>query len=348
MAQAERVFSTEIVTNAGGWANNTDPRIPARLAGTIGAIFGLSGQPGGYINSSALESADVPAATSARTSSHFTPHDFWTYYDQSPPLTPGNNGGTSAGDCIGLQENYSLSPGVLDAFASTFNLPPMNLTFVLTDPAHGTPIPTSDETHEAELDAEWAHAVAPNTPIVVYLVNGSCGPEDPFRSTTGPCVVFDGFNLAVTSNTCGTISTDAYQCATEAEIAVYFEVESQAVAQGQTLFHASGGFGSFWMCGQPSAHKQNTGVQPSIAETFSSPDVTLVGGTQFVAGGNGTNTTVLKPGQEAVWNVYPTVTATPNPTPVPYNDGSARDAWSDPIGKLMFNFGSSANRVEGF
>jgi subtilase family serine protease len=40
--QAERVFETKIVTLPGGWyANVTDPSIPARFAGVIGAIGGL-------------------------------------------------------------------------------------------------------------------------------------------------------------------------------------------------------------------------------------------------------------------------------------------------------------------
>jgi len=41
--QAERAFSIGIVSKAGGYANVTDPRVPTRLAGTIAAIFGLSG-----------------------------------------------------------------------------------------------------------------------------------------------------------------------------------------------------------------------------------------------------------------------------------------------------------------
>jgi hypothetical protein len=62
------------------------------------------------------------------------------------------------------------------------------------------------------------------------------------------------------------------------------------VAQGQTLFHASGDFGSFFDCGQPADIQRVTAVQPSIDETASSPDLTVVGGSQFLAGGNGINT----------------------------------------------------------
>jgi len=317
VTQAERAFSTEIVGNAGAYANNTDPRIPARLAGTIAAIFGLSGQPVGRISSAELESAEVPAATSTPVS-HFMPQDFWTYYDESSPITAGNNGGTGAGDCIGFLEGDSMYPEELDAFDTQFDLPSTSLTTVPTDPS--SQIPYSTSSHETQMDVEWAHAVAPNTPIVLYVVNGSCGPEPPFRSKPGACGVFDALNLAVTQNACGTISSSVHECANDAEIGAYFEVESEAVAQGQTLFHASGDFGSFFACGQPSPTRAVTGVQPSIDETASSPDVTVVGGTQFAAGGNGTNTTVLTPGHEEVWNVFPTVTATPGPSPTPVPD----------------------------
>ncbi len=67
VTQAERAFSTEIVSNSGGYANVSDPRVPTRLAGTIAAIFGLSGEPaaGRHMSLAGLESADVSSATNA-------------------------------------------------------------------------------------------------------------------------------------------------------------------------------------------------------------------------------------------------------------------------------------------
>ncbi len=51
--------------------------------------------------------------------------------------------------------------------------------------------------------------------------------------------------------------------------------------QGQTYFHASGDFGSYFDCGQPSAKQGSTDVEPSVDESAASEDVTEVGGTQF-------------------------------------------------------------------
>ena len=83
--------------------------------------------------------------------------------------------------------------------------------------------------------------------------------------------------------------------------------------QGQTLFHSSGDYGSFYPCGQPGSTPGQSGVQPSIEESSASSDVTVVGGTQFdpVYDANG-NTSVLTPGFEHVWQNF-----TPVPTPTP-------------------------------
>ena len=83
--------------------------------------------------------------------------------------------------------------------------------------------------------------------------------------------------------------------------------------QGQTLFHSSGDFGSFYPCGQPASTPGQTTIQPSIEESSASSDVTVVGGTQFnpVYDANGL-TSVLAPGFEQVWQSF---SALPEPPP---------------------------------
>jgi Pro-kumamolisin, activation domain len=311
VTEAEGAFSTEIVSNPGRYANVSDPLVPKRLAGTIAAIFGLSRLPADqHMREAALKSA----GSASTNLPHLTPQDFWYYYDQTSPIAAGNNGGTGAGDCIGLLEDDGILPVEIDTFDAQFGLPAANLTMVPTDDS--LPIPYSDTAQECELDVEWAHAVAPNTPIVLYVVT---------NSGQG---AFDALSLAVTRNTCGTISSSIHTCANEAEIKAYFTLEAQAVVQGQTLFHASGDFGSFFACGQPAKYQRTTNVQPSIDETASSPDVTVVGGTQFspVWGSDGANTSRLAPKFEHVWNVYATVTATPAATPTPPADACDKEA----------------------
>jgi len=330
VSQAERAFSAEIVSRSGDYANVSDPRVPKRLDGTVAAIFGLSGKPGAGrpLSLAGLESADVPSATNA---AHLTPQDFWTYYDQSSPMAPGGNGGTRSPDCIALLEGDSIQPAEFESFDTQFDLPPTNLAVVLTP---SSKISFGTKHHEVELDVEWAHAVAPNTPIRLYVSNDPASLQHQF----------DALNLAVSENRCGAISSSIHDggnlCADFAQISAYAALEAQAVIQGQTFFHASGDFGSFFDCGQPASSQGVTGVQPSIDETGASPDVINVGGTQFspiYVGG--VDTSVLKPGFEQVWNTYPTVSATPNPTPTPTKGGSTggvsvvfgKPAWQESI-----------------
>jgi len=94
--------------------------------------------------------------------------------------------------------------------------------------------------------------------------------------------------------------------------------------QGQTLFHSSGDYGSFYPCGQPASTQGESGVQPSIEESSASSDVTVVGGTQFtpVYDSNGNNTSVLAPGFEQVWQNYtPSPVSTPLPAPAKGTSG---------------------------
>jgi len=317
-AQAERGFSTAIVSDSIDYANVTDPQLPEFLGDTMVAIFGLS---------------KLSVATSARAlqphreaavpfpqfiigkKTHFSPQDFWTYYDESSPITAGNSGGTGTGDCIGLLENADTVPVALDAFNTQFSLPPVNLTVLPTDASHPLAQPSDNE---PILDVDWAHAVAPNTPIIVYVAN------DP----TSPQPHFDALSLAVGQNACGAISSSiddmGSRCPDLAEVKAFSEVDSQAVVQGQTLFHSSGDYGSFYPCGQPGDTQGATGVQPSVEESSASPDVTVVGGTQFdpAYDSSGINTSVLVPDFEHVWNEFTPLSPVPTPTPAPQKDAS--------------------------
>ncbi len=313
-ATAERAFSVAIVSRAGAYANLDDPQLPPSIAAGVAAIMGLSRfspDPQRRPRESAVMSPQFEIGKKI----HFSPQDFWTYYDQSPPTTPGNNAGTGAGDCIGLLEHADTVPAAVAAFDTQFSLPAVNLTVVPTDPAQPLPQPSDNE---SILDVDWAHAVAPGTPVVLYVAN------DP----TSPQPQFDALSLAVERDTCGVISSSIDDtgalCPDVAQIEAFAGVDAQAVMQGQTLFHSSGDYGSFYPCGQPAATPGATGLQPSVQESSASADVTVVGGTQFdpVYDSSGVNTSVLAPGLEQVWNEYPPLNPVPTPTPSPQKGAS--------------------------
>jgi len=309
VADVAHVFSTRIVSNDTGYANVSDPQVPASLSGTIVAILGLTGplRPG----TRAIGDADVAAPEFLIDGTkHLSPQDFWTFYDEHTPTNAKNIGGTGPGDCIGLLESQSVDPRALKQFTKRFHLPPVNLTVTPTNPANEVPLATANEPY---LDVDWAHAVAPKTPIVLYVTNDTAPSQ------------FEALALAVYQNACGAISSSIHDfpmCPDFAQISAYADVEAQAVMQGQTYFHASGDFGSYFDCGQPTAMPGNTDVQPSIDESAASEDVTEVGGTQFDPSydAKGRVTSTIGAGVEHVWNKWKNPT---DPIPRPPQKGAS-------------------------
>ncbi|HTW88354.1 MAG TPA: protease pro-enzyme activation domain-containing protein, partial [Candidatus Binataceae bacterium] len=322
----QKALGTAIVSNGSQYANLTDPQIPASLAGSIVAFFGLNNLSPGLLSPSpaptptAFDVNSPPAKVPGSTELHFSPQDFWLFYNEAPPTDPGANGGTMAPDCIALLEVATLpmvpspssspTPSVLNIFTTQFNLPTTQIKIIRTDPNNPPSQPTDNE---PPLDVDWAHAVAPNTPIRLYVgtIPNSHAPA------------FDTLSLAVSQNVCGAISSSiddsGSNCPDLAQIHAYAQTDAQAVMQGQTLFHSSGDYGSFYPCGQPSNQRGETGIQPSIEESSASSDVTVVGGTQFdpVYDLNGNNTSVLAPGFEQVWQTATPLSPVPSPTPTP-------------------------------
>jgi subtilase family serine protease len=254
---------------------------------------------------------------------HFSPQDFWLFYNEAPPTNSGANGGTTEPDCIALLEVATLpavpspssspTPSVLNIFTSQFGIPTTQIQIIPTDPNNP---PSQPKDNEPPLDVDWSHSVAPNTPIYLYVAT--------IPNSTTPS--FDTLALAVSQNVCGVISSSIDDhsapnspCPDLTQIQAYDQTEAQAVMQGQTVFHSSGDYGSFYPCGQPGSTPGATGIQPSIEEASASSDVTVVGGTQFnpVYDSNGNNTSVLAPGFEQVWQTPTPLIPVPTPTPAP-------------------------------
>jgi subtilase family serine protease len=318
VAEAERAFSTEIVSRSSAHANVSDLQVPASLDGSIVAILGLNRRTESAQQASRIVQGASVSSPAAKIGGmqHFAPQDLWTFYDEKPPTDPLNFGGTGPGDCIGLLESQTVDPKAIKKFTKRFHLPRVNLTVVPTNP--GNPVPPANAS-EPYLDVEWAHAVAPNTPIALYVANDAGSGQSQL----------DALSLAVFQNACGVISSSIHDdnqfCPDLSEIMAYADVYSEATTKGMTIFHASGDFGSFFDCGQPGVVNGASGIQPSIDESAASADVTVVGGTQFkpVYGHKGANTSVIGPGVEHVWNKWDPASPAPSPTPVPEEKGAS-------------------------
>jgi hypothetical protein len=124
----------------------TDPQIPASLAGSIVALFGLNNLSPSPAPTPrpAAELRVISPLAAVPGNKHFSPQDFWLFYNEAPPTNPGANGGTTAPDCIALLEiailpalpspSSSPTPSVLDIFTSQFNIPAVQIQIIPTDP----------------------------------------------------------------------------------------------------------------------------------------------------------------------------------------------------------------------
>jgi subtilase family serine protease len=313
VATAETAFAIAIMSSADGslYANAADPQIPAKYAGVIGSIDGLTNmfhaQPAGIRPPGTPHPAPLsPAAQSAPSalSIHgaggtsetwgaiepavfvnpyysggdglgFGPADLYTFYDEKPLLSGGTNGG--GGDCLALVEDSDYLPSAVTQFNSTFALSALTPNNVYPD---GTSPGRNGDEYEALLDIEWAHAVAPGAPISVYIGNNA-------TSTSGNGGLFDAIQKSVNDDTCGVISISYYYCGFSSSFytSTLDTVFAKAAAQGQSVFISSGDFGAAGSVYNGS--KCVTGTSPNVNEMSADPNVTSVGGTEFTPNYNG-------------------------------------------------------------
>jgi hypothetical protein len=284
VAQAEETFATTIAASADGarYSNAAAPRIPARFADVVGSIEGLdnlrhwtritpaSVQARPATKAVRFDSArsEPAVASPAISQTAFGPQDLWNFYDETPPVGGAVNG--SGGDCLGIIEDSDYLDASISTFDMKFSVPPATVTRVYSD---GTPPGENGDETEALVDIEWAHAAAPGAPINVYIGNSTSAIIDPLT---------DSLRKAVSDNACGTISFTYLFCGSPPS---FYSVTlgnalSQAAAQGQSVFAATGDTGSAAL-----TVFNNTCVAGStqgVSEMAADPNVTAVGGTQFV------------------------------------------------------------------
>ena len=295
VAKAEKAFATTIATSADGvtYANAVEPQIPARFANVIGSIDGLdnlrhwtriTAQLGsveaaskraatGKSSASADHELQVAQSTigsspASTTEPHFGPQDLWTFYDETPPANGAIDG--SGGDCLGVIADSDFLSSAVTTFNTNFSLPPTNVSRVFSDVS--SPGTNTDET-EALVDIEWAHAAAPGAPIKVYIGNKQFQTVDPLT---------DSLLKAVSDNACGAISFTFVFCGSPPSFytTTVGNALTQAAIQGQSVFAASGDWGSAGLTALGNICVPAT--SQNVSELSANPNVTAVGGTQFV------------------------------------------------------------------
>jgi len=237
------------------FASLARPSVPEAFAEVIGEVLGLDDfQP-----TSSAHVAD-PAYNSGN-SHYLVPEDFGTIYNVAPLYQAGIDGTGQSIAIIG-QSNILLSD--IRTFRTRYNLPandPKVMLYSSTDPGF-----SSGAQVEANLDVEWAGAVAPKATI--YYIYGT--------SAFGAMLTAINLNLAqVISSSWGT-------CEFNASPQAYRAYAQQANAQGITIVSATGDAGAAGCDIQGSEIYAARGQALDFPSVM--PEVTAVGGTQFVEG----------------------------------------------------------------
>jgi hypothetical protein len=238
------------------FANLGEVTLPSPIAAVVAGVTGLDDfrlTP---------SSRAHPAYTSSSSGNHYlAPGDFYTIYDINPLLGPSING-LVYGVTIAVLGQTDISLTDVAAFRAASGLPanPPMVKLYATDPG----ILASD-IDEAQLDVEWAGAVAPSATIL-YVNSAE--------------VISGSLTEAIDNNLAPILSLSYGDCESgfgATNIALYNQLMRQGTVQGQTIVSAAGDSGATDCDSQTAAATQG----PAVAFPASSPYVTAVGGTMF-------------------------------------------------------------------
>ena len=237
------------------FANATEPLIPSSLAGVVDAIRGLDDfrpepQPQTF--------KPIPDFNASNGFHYIGPADLATIYDIQALYTAGFDG-TGQKLVIAGQTDINLSD--VRAFRAQFALPAKDPQLVLVGSDPGT---SQSDQIEANLDLEWAGAVARNATIIyVYSQN-----------------VFESLEYAIDQNLAPVISVSYGGCETASPLS-FRTLAQQANAEGITWMNASGDSGAAG-CDNDGERAATQG--PAVTFPADIPEVTAVGGSELNEG----------------------------------------------------------------
>ena len=280
-AQVQNAFHTEIhhysVNGEDHFSNATDLSVPKALSSVVSGFRGLNdfrwkpmgvrALPMGEFFPSLVMHPDYTFG-----SDHFlAPDDIATIYNLTPLLTSNPKiDGTGISMVIVGQSDITLSD--IRQFRSGFGLAAKDPQVVLV-PGSPDPKHTGDEI-EADLDLEWAGAVARNSNII--YVNAATSIGGVLAST----------QYAVDQNLAPIINFSFGLCEADLQPGGVAQVEpilQQAQSLGISFFASSGDSGAA-DCDNPGQTSATQGL--AVNYPASSPEATGVGGTEFNEGSN--------------------------------------------------------------
>jgi pro-kumamolisin-like protein/subtilase family protein len=272
------------------YANLTEPSIPAALAGVISGLAGLNDfRPQPRIIRGNLAGAK-PDFTDGTTFHFLAPADFSLIYDVQPLY---NRGISGTGQKIAIVGQTDIQISDIREFRILMTLPASDPQVVRV-PGSADPGMLDGDLQEADLDLEWAGAIAKNATLI--YVNAKSA--------------WDSLQYAITSDLAPVISVSYSACEAQfspTDVQSFMLLGQQANAQGQTIVAASGDSGAAG-CDPLFATQATKGLAVSIPASM--PYVTAVGGTEFNEGSgtywnttnNGNNGSVLSYIPEMSWD----------------------------------------------
>ena len=266
--QVSSAFHTEIhnyvVNGEKHFANTSPPLVPAALSDIAGALRGLNDfYPKPMSRARLIGPATAVPSYNFGEEHDMGPDDWAKIYDVAPLYS---NGWDGTGQTIAVIGDSKITESDALAFRAYFHLPAPQVLIISAGPDAHDP----GGIYEADLDVQWAGGIARNASIdFVYAEN-----------------IYDAIQKVIDENLAPVMSISFGGC--EINDGTIFEfLAQQANAEGITMLAASGDAGS---AGCDDANQ----FAPTIAQyglateiPASMPEVTAVGGTQFVDGGGG-------------------------------------------------------------
>ena len=283
-AQVESAFRVQIHDyNVDGrlhHANSNDPSIPCALADVVlgpVTLHDFRPKPAHTKARQMSEGERQPGYTysyEGETYQALAPGDFAVIYDVNAVYKQGHDG---TGVTIALVEQTlpNASPNSWNFFRSTFGLPsnPPNVIVAYGNNPGDTGV---DDDSEADLDVEWAGAVAPRATID-FVTSG--------QGTTTTGLSSSGVDLSAQYIVDNDLAPIVSYCYTTCEPdmgtnwqAFYTTIWAQAASQGMTVFVVSGDAGAYACLDDSGSPYQYSKAVNGLAST---PYNIAVGGTRF-------------------------------------------------------------------
>jgi uncharacterized protein (TIGR03437 family) len=269
------------------YANIRDISIPAELSGIVSGITGLNDF---FPAPSPVSQVLLPDYTQNGTH-YLAPDDLAVIYDITPLYHAGIDG---TGQKIAIVGASRINPADIQQFQTKFNLP-IQLPQTILVPHYADPGTNSIALLEANLDLQWAGAIARKASLF-YVYSQS---------------VLAAIQYVIDQNLAPVLSVSfIFGCENQGYEPFYQQLAQQANAQGITWVNGSGDNGAAG-CDPDSEIFAQDGIAVTLPASI--PEITAVGGTEFQdqtgSYWNNTNTatgaSALSYIPEAAWNEGP-------------------------------------------